>query len=103
MGFHTEINTMLRLGKNDPTIDQLKVGDIISISKSNIRIYPINCALLLLLEDWTVVGYCSVIESNISEKGMVLRVKILTLFSAEEQTIYTQRFQEAAKITQELN
>ncbi len=32
-----------------------------------------------------------------------VKVKILTLFTPEEQLIYTKRFQEAATITQELN
>jgi len=78
MGFHTEINTMLRLSNHDPGLDKIKVGDIISITKSNIRIYPINCAILLLREDWTVIGYCSVIESNSTENGIELKHKFRT-------------------------
>ena len=51
---------MLRLGKEDPKPETLKVGEQYTVKKSNVRIYLQDMAMLLLSEDWTVLGFCAV-------------------------------------------
>lgn len=101
MGWHTEVNTMFRLGKNDPTKDQLSVGKVFTTTKSNIRIYPVDLAILLLSEDWTVLGYCTVRRSEMKGSAMTLDIEILSLFSGEESKIFTAKMKEALTITKE--
>jgi hypothetical protein len=101
MGWHTEINTMFRLGKNDPTRDQLSVGKIFTTTKSNIRIYPVDLAILMLAEDWTVLGYCTVRRCEMKNSAMSLDVEVLSLFSEAESTTLTGRMKEALTITKE--
>lgn len=101
MGWHTEINTMLRLGKNDSARDQLSVGKVFTTTKSNIRIYPIDIAILLLSEDWTILGYCAIRRSEMKGSSMSLDIEVLSLFSEEESKIYTNKMKEALTITKE--
>jgi len=101
MGWHTEINTMFRLRKSDPTNDQLSVGKIFSTTKSNIRIYPVDIAIFLLAENWTVLGYCTIRRSEMKGSAMTLDVEVLSLFSKDESKMFTTRMKEALTITKE--
>jgi len=92
---------MFRLGKNDPIKNQLSVGKIFSATKSNIRIYPIDLAIFLLAEDWTVLGYCTIRRSEMKGSVMTLDVEVLSLFSEEESKIFTTRMKEALTTTKE--
>ncbi|MDP3093783.1 MAG: DUF2584 family protein [bacterium] len=102
MGYHVEINTMLRLGKSDVKPDDLQIGKQYTISRSNIRIYPTDMAILLLSEDWTVLGYCAIRKTLVSGKDMEITFEILSLFAPDEQKIYTTRLKEALTTTHEI-
>lgn len=97
MGYKVEINTMLRLALNEPGAEQLSVNEIFTIKRDNARIYPVNIPLLLLLEDWTVFGYCLISSTVNTAEGIEIRFKLISKFSEEEQNIYTRHLQSALK------
>jgi hypothetical protein len=99
MGYKVEINTMLRLAKDEAGPGQLKIGETYVIKRENARIYPVNIPILLLLEDWTVFGYCEITLSTSSDAGTSIRFKLLSTFTAAEQQTYTGHLQAALKET----
>jgi hypothetical protein len=99
MGWHVEVNTVLRLGKADVDTSKLEVGDKFSVKRSNVRIYLIDIPILLLKEDWTVVGYCAVRKSKIEGNIMKLKVELISKFSKKESKIHTECFLSSLKKT----
>ena len=99
MGWHVEINTLLRLGKNDPTISELSVGKTFTTTKSNIRLYLIDIPILILSEDWTVAGYCVIRKVEMIGTNMKINVEIVSVFTKEESKIHTSRLKDALKST----
>ena len=99
MGWHVEVNTVLRLGKDDVNVKNLEVGDIFKVKRANVRIYIVDIPILLLTENWKVIGYCAVRESSIKGKSMILEVELICLFSEKEAKIHTDCFEQALKKT----
>jgi hypothetical protein len=97
MGAKIELNTMLRLGKDDVKPAELIVGKTYLTKKDNIRIYPMDLAILLLSEDWTAQGYCAIHKSTIDNGKMEIYFEVLSLFSYEEQKIITATMLEGLK------
>jgi len=89
MGTQIELNTMLRLGKDDAKPAELIVGKSYRSKKSNVRIYPMDLSILLLAEDWTAQGYCSVRKTVVENGQMEVQFEVLTLFTPEEQKLIT--------------
>jgi len=102
MGYHIEINTMLRLREADVKLEDLQIGRQYTVSKSNIRIYPTDMAILFLSENWIVLGYCAIRKILISNKNMEITFEILSLFTSDEQKIYAVRLKEALTTTHEI-
>jgi hypothetical protein len=99
MGWHVEVNTVLRLGSDDVDTKKLKAGDKFNVKRQNVRIYLIDIPILLLTEDWKVIGYCAVRKSTIEGKEMLLEVEIVTLFSEKDSKSHTEQFKKALKKT----
>jgi len=99
MGWHVEVNTVLRLGKDDVDVKNLQIGDVFRVKRQNVRIYIIDIPILLLTEDWKVVGYCAVRESKIKGKSMMLVVELISQFTEKESNVHTNCFEQALKIT----
>ena len=89
MGTQIELNTMLRLGKDDVIPAELVVGKSFCSTKNNVRIYPMDLAILLLAEDWTAQGYCAVRKTVVKNGQMEVEFEVLTLFTPEEQKLVT--------------
>ncbi len=99
MGWHVEVNTVLRLGKDDVDTTKLQVGDKFGVKRQNVRIYLVDIPILLLSEDWRVLGYCVVRKSTIEGKEMLLEVELVSLFSDEESKVHTKCFENSLKKT----
>jgi len=54
-------------------------------------------AILLLAEDWTVLGYCAIRKILISGKDMEITFEALSLFAPDEKGIHTHRLKEALR------
>ena len=99
MGWHIEVNTLLRLGNNDPTASQLSVGKTFTTTKSNIRLYLIDIPILILAEDWTVLGYCAIRKNEMVGSKIKIDVEIISIFTDVESEIHTSRLKDALKST----
>ncbi|PJC68954.1 hypothetical protein CO015_02130 [candidate division WWE3 bacterium CG_4_8_14_3_um_filter_42_11] len=102
MGYHAEINTLFRLSKEDLKPEELKPGMRFTTAKPTARIYPVDGAVLLLAENWDVLGYCAIRRSEIRGAGTTMEVEVLSLFASEEAKIYTARLREALSKSGEL-
>lgn len=102
MGYMTELNTLVRVPK-DFDVLQFKTGATFTIVREKERTFPLHIAMLLIDTDWKFYGYCVVNEAIIKDNTTTLTFTILTLFSPEEQTLYKQKFLEAAKLTDEVS
>lgn len=95
MGLQLELNTLFRLGPDDPKIATLQPGLVFHPTKSNFRLYPVGLPIILLTEDWTAIGYCMVNKAEMQPKGMNLEVEIVTRFTEAESKIHTDKVIEA--------
>jgi hypothetical protein len=102
MGQHLELNTMFRLSQNDPQPNTLIPGTVFKTTKTNLRIYPVGLPLMLLTEDWQVLGYCSVKRSEMNPEGMNLEIEIISRFNNSESEIHTAKVIEALTKTKYL-
>lgn len=90
MGYKIEHNTMLRLTNADEIdIASLELNKIYEIKRDNARIYPVDIPILLLSEEWRVLGYIAIRELELSKAGSEIEFEIIKLFSNEVQEIYT--------------
>lgn len=101
MGYHTEINTLLGLPKDFDTA-QLKVGETYTIVRDRERVFPLHIALLLVTPDFRFLGYVVAHSIEIKELKSQIEFEVISLFSKEEQEIYSTKFLFAAKYTGEL-
>lgn len=95
MGLQIELNTMFRLSKDDPSLETLTPGFIFKTTKTNLRLYPVSLPIILLTEDWQVIGYCVIKKAEMSEKGMNLAIEIVSRFTKTESQMHTQKVIEA--------
>ena len=95
MGLKIELNTMFRLGKDDPAPDTLKPGLIFKAAKNNLRLYPVGLPIILLAEDWKALGYCVVKRAAMGPDGMTLEIEVVSRFSEADSTVHTERLIEA--------
>lgn len=96
MGFKVEINTMLRLISSDPKPEELVVGQKYSTLREN-RIYVINIPILLLAEDFSVLGYCLIHKASTTSDGTVIEYSLMNRFSEEKKEMYTDDLKRALK------
>jgi hypothetical protein len=95
MGLQIEVNTMFRLGQDDPKPETLTVGMVFKASKPNLRLYPVGLPIILLSEDWQAQGYCVVKRAEMNPEGMNLEIEVTTRFSETDSKIHTERVIEA--------
>lgn len=98
MGFKVEHNSMIRLIEAD-NIFEVELDKVYEIKRDNARLYPVNIPILLLKEDWTVIGYAVVIELELDGTGIELEFKLISKFNKEVSEQYTKDLMEALKIT----
>lgn len=101
MGYHVEVNTLVRLPE-DVNTAVLAVGQKITITRERERIVPLHIALLLIDKDWNFYGYCRVNLSEIKNQTTKIEIEIISLFNPEECKIYKEKFVAAGKITGEV-
>jgi hypothetical protein len=101
MGYMTELNTLLKVPKNFD-IASLEIGKKYTILKEKERSFPLHIAMLLVGDDWTFYGYAVAHEAVVKDHKTQLTFEVLSLFTSEEQSIYTKRFLEAAHMTGEV-
>lgn len=90
MGFLVEVNSMLRLIKTDPQPSELMVGKSYTSKRPNNRIYLINIPILMLAEDWTVLGYCLITEAKTTSEGTEISYRLQNAFTPEKSKLYTE-------------
>lgn len=95
MGLQIELNTMFRLSKDDPASETLKPGTTFETVKNNLRLYPIGLPIILLTEDWKVLGYCVINRAEMNHEGMKLEIEIISRFTKAESEIHTNKVIEA--------
>jgi hypothetical protein len=101
MGYHTEINTLLGLPKDFDAV-QLEVGKKYTIVRDRERVFPLHIALLLVTSEFQFLGY--VVSHSIEIKNFKSKIEfeVISLFSKEEQKLYSENFLHAAKYTEEV-
>lgn len=101
MGYHAELNTLLR---PPPGFDyiSLQKGKRYIVTLERERVFPLHIALLLIDKDWNFYGYAAAHSSTVKEGKTIIEFEMLSIFSPEEQILYKQKFIEAAKLTGEI-
>lgn len=90
MGYKVEHNTMLRLSSSDEIdIATLELNKEYEIIRENASIYPVEIPILLLSEEWRVLGYVVIKELELSNNGSEIEFEVIKLFPTEVQEIYT--------------
>lgn len=101
MGYMAELNTLLRVAKGTSWKDY-EVGKTYTLTSPRERFFPLHIAILMIDENWEFFGYCVVHSSEIKNQQTVLTFEVLSLFTPEERSLYTNRFAEVAKKTGEI-
>lgn len=101
MGYHVEVNALVRI-PNDFDLSTLKVGKDYGVVNERERITPLHIALLMIDKDWNFLGYCAVNSAVVKDLKTVYQLKVISLFTPEEQKLYRDKFLYAAGITGEL-
>lgn len=97
------MNTLLRLPKGNLNPKTFEVSSVYTVEKDNERFFPLHCAILLEGTDDIFYGYCVAESAELKGKKTTVTFRVLSLFSKEEREIYTNRFNEAAKLTGEMS
>ncbi len=97
MGFQVEQNTMLRLINTDPMPDKLELNKRYITKRSNNRSYLIEIPILLLAEDFSVLGYCLIHSAKNTKEGTEVEYSIMSLFEDEKKAMYSQDLKDALK------
>jgi hypothetical protein len=101
MGYMTELNTLLGLsGEFDES--KLSVGSKHIVVKGRERAFPLHIAMLLVNSKWEFLGYVVAHTMKNFEDKCEIEFEVLSLFSENEQTLYKEKFVEAAKKTGEI-
>ena len=95
MGLQVEINTLFRLGKDDPAPERLKPGLIFKAAKTNLRLYPVGLPIIFLTEDWKALGYCIVTRAAMGPDGMALEIEMVSRFSEADSKVHTEKLIES--------
>ncbi len=103
MGYFTELNTILKLPKGSVSTSDITVDKTFTVLKDKERIFPLHIAILLVDDDWNFLGYCVVHEVLVKNKQTSLTFEVLSLFTLEQQSLYKEKFLEAAKKTGEVS
>ena len=98
MGYKLEVNTMIRLIETD-NINEIEFDKVYEIKRDNARMYPVNIPLLLLKEDWTVIGYAIITELELKKEGSEIEFKLISKFDQQVSERYTRDLIEALKIS----
>jgi hypothetical protein len=101
MGYHTELNTLLRFPAGYD-LSGFQSGAKYSITRERERFFPLHLAILTVTDRMEFLGYSVVNSLEIRDGNTVLNFEVLSVFTPEEQAIYTKRYMEAGKMTGEL-
>ncbi len=88
MGFHVEINSILR---SDEHVD-LKVGETRSFRKSGSRVFFDDIPIWLTRSDWTALAEIQVVSQSRTKSEVKGEFQVLHLYSGEEQQQVTEMF-----------
>ncbi|MDP1722450.1 MAG: hypothetical protein Q8L37_04540 [Candidatus Gottesmanbacteria bacterium] len=101
MGYITELNTLLGLPK-DFDVRTLTVGKTFTVVKERERTFPLHIAILMIDAAWNFYGYAVVNSAVLRDGKSTLEFVVLSLFTAEEQKLYKEKFIAAATVTGEI-
>lgn len=101
MGYHTEINTLLKVPADFDT-GSLRPGQTYEITRERERVFPLHIAVLLVDADWNFYGYCVVDEISVGAEQTKLKFTVLSLFNESQHEIYKHNFLDAAEQTGEI-
>jgi hypothetical protein len=101
MGYHVELNTLLRPPSNFD-FTSLTLGKKYRVVLEKERAFPLHLAILLIDKDWNFYGYCVAHSAQVFDNKTKIEFEILTLFSSDEQKLYREKFIEAGKLTGEV-
>ena len=101
MGYMTELNTLLGLPKGFD-VQALVVGKSFTVLKERERTFPLHIAILMVDSGWNFYGYAVVNSAILKEGKSTLEFTVLSLFTADEQKLYKEKFVAAATVTGEV-
>lgn len=101
MGYSAELNTLLGLPREfDP--GQLSVGVRYTITRPRERAFPLHIALLVVDSEWKFYGYAVAHSIRVYDQKTDIEFEMLSLFTPQEQALYSEKFIDAAKKTGEI-
>ena len=101
MGYHTELNTLLR-PPDDFDFDTVTAGKRYTVTLIRERLFPLHIAILLIDKNWNFYGYCAAQNATVSDGKTTIEFEILSVFTEKERTMYRKKFLEAARKTGEV-
>lgn len=101
MGYMVELNTLLR--PPEPfDFTHIELKKIYTVTLPRERAFPLRIAILLIDNNWRFYGYCMAHGIQVKNGQTEIAFEMLTLFSSEEQLLYSKKFVEAGKLTGEV-
>lgn len=88
MGFHVEINSILR---SDDYTD-LKVGEVYSFEKSGSRVFFDNIPVWVTKSDWTAQAEISIVSQTKTPEKLTGQFRVDYIYEGEEQQAVTNLF-----------
>jgi len=101
MGYHLELNTLLR-PPSGFDFKSLVLGNKYTVILENERAFPLHIAILLIDKEWNFYGYAVAHSAYVKDKKTQIKFEMITMFKPEEQKLYQQKFIEAGKLTGEV-
>jgi len=92
MGYHLEINTLLKIPKQAFDLTKIKKGEKYGVIKTGERLYPLNIPVDICDEKYVYFGKVAIRKLTLEKNKTYLEIEILKVFSKQESRIFTKNF-----------
>lgn len=100
MRFETEFDYVLKIREAQGLPENPQEGEIYSFEKTIERIYPLNLPILLMDDDYKVIGKCVILEYTAGNGVTKGKYKIESVFSEEKSKVFTDDILETVAISE---
>lgn len=92
MGFALEINTLLRVPDGTIDLQQLQTGQVLSLTKPGLRLYPVDIPLELCDDNYRYKAKVKITELTLGNGETGLTFLVLKVFSPTDAAAFSSNF-----------
>ncbi len=92
MGYHLEINSLLKIPKQAFNLSKIKKGEKYGVEKKGERLYPLNIPVDICDGKYVYYGKVAVRKLTLEKNKTYLEIEILKVYNKEESRIFTKNF-----------